>query len=246
MENKGRILEDIKGSMHLNSYEAKIYAALLSRGVASAGELAEISNVPRSRCYDVLEGLEKKGFVFPKIGKPIKYMAVAPEEAVSTIKKNIRKEENRMLQLYDEVKESEIFKELKGLYNSGINYINNDEISQSIIGKHNINLFMKDMLNRACKDINIVTSAEGAKRKAKILKKCTKKKCNTNINAPVRNLDVRNQAIKIKNRDMGMRLVNTDDEILIFTSDEEIHPDSESAVWLKSRFTVDAIKQFLE
>ena len=28
------------------------------------GEIAEISRVPRSRTYDVLEGLEKKGFAF--------------------------------------------------------------------------------------------------------------------------------------------------------------------------------------
>ena len=44
----------------LNSYEAKIWVALLSRGVSSAGELSDISNVPRSRSYDVLESLEKK------------------------------------------------------------------------------------------------------------------------------------------------------------------------------------------
>ncbi len=41
----------------LNSYEAKIWGALLSRGVSSAGELSDISNVPRSIAYDVLESL---------------------------------------------------------------------------------------------------------------------------------------------------------------------------------------------
>ena len=41
----------------LNSYEAKIWTALLSRGVSNAGELSDISNVPRSRSYDVLENL---------------------------------------------------------------------------------------------------------------------------------------------------------------------------------------------
>ena len=47
----------------LNSYEAKIWTALLSRGVSSAGELSDIANVPRSRAYDILESLEKKGFI---------------------------------------------------------------------------------------------------------------------------------------------------------------------------------------
>ncbi len=52
----------------LNSYESKIWVALLSRGVSTAGELSDIANVPRSRSYDVLESLEKKGFVILKLG----------------------------------------------------------------------------------------------------------------------------------------------------------------------------------
>ena len=39
----------------LNTYEARLWTALLSRGVSTAGELSDISNVPRSRTYDVLE-----------------------------------------------------------------------------------------------------------------------------------------------------------------------------------------------
>ncbi|HJO01463.1 MAG TPA: helix-turn-helix domain-containing protein, partial [Candidatus Woesearchaeota archaeon] len=67
-------------SFGLNSYEAKLWAALLSKGVSTAGELSDIANVPRSRSYDVLESLEKKGFVVMKLGKPIKYLAVPPKK----------------------------------------------------------------------------------------------------------------------------------------------------------------------
>ncbi|MEK6816001.1 MAG: helix-turn-helix domain-containing protein, partial [Nanoarchaeota archaeon] len=73
-------LKKLRSAFDLNIYEVKIWTALLSRGVASAGELADISGVPRSRSYDVLESLEKKGFVIMKLGKPIKYLAVKPEE----------------------------------------------------------------------------------------------------------------------------------------------------------------------
>ncbi|MCK5629147.1 MAG: hypothetical protein KAI26_00900, partial [Nanoarchaeota archaeon] len=38
----------------LNTYEAKLWTALLSRGISTAGELSDIANVPRSRSYDVL------------------------------------------------------------------------------------------------------------------------------------------------------------------------------------------------
>ncbi len=53
------IMKKLRTTFDLNIYEAKIWAALLTKGVASASELADISGVPRSRSYDVLETLEK-------------------------------------------------------------------------------------------------------------------------------------------------------------------------------------------
>ena len=80
----------------LNSYESKLWAALLSRGISTAGELSDIANVPRSRSYDVLESLEKKGFVVTKPGKPIKYLLVPPKNVLENIKKQIKtKKEKR-------------------------------------------------------------------------------------------------------------------------------------------------------
>src|SRR4030042_6900726 len=73
----------------LNTYESKLWTALLSRGIATAGELSDIANVPRSRTYDVLESLERKGFIVVKIGKPIKYIAIPPEDVLERVKKRI-------------------------------------------------------------------------------------------------------------------------------------------------------------
>ena len=61
----------IKEHFNLNVYEAKVWLALLSKGVVSAGESAELSGVPRSRTYDVLESLAKRGFAIVKVGKII-------------------------------------------------------------------------------------------------------------------------------------------------------------------------------
>src|SRR5512136_2728450 len=89
---KDEFLNKLRRYFCLNLYEVKIWAALLSRGVSTAGELSDISNVPRSRSYDVLESLEKKGFVVHKLGKPIKYIAVPPAEVVERVKKNMKEE----------------------------------------------------------------------------------------------------------------------------------------------------------
>src|SRR5512137_868707 len=79
----------------LNSYESKLWTALLSRGISTAGELSDIANVPRSRSYDVLESLEKKGFIVMKLGKPIKYIAVPPEDVLERVKKRINEDAER-------------------------------------------------------------------------------------------------------------------------------------------------------
>jgi len=81
-----KLVKRIKEFFNLNIYESKVWIALLSKGVASAGEIAAISGVPRSRTYDVLESLEKRGFAIVKIGKPVKYIAVKPIEVLEKMK----------------------------------------------------------------------------------------------------------------------------------------------------------------
>src|SRR3970282_1413045 len=89
---KEEFLSKLRRYFCLNLYEVKIWTALLSRGVSTAGELSDIANVPRSLSYDVLESLEKKGFVIMKLGKPIKYIAVPPTEVVERVKKNLKED----------------------------------------------------------------------------------------------------------------------------------------------------------
>src|SRR3989338_3847890 len=105
---KEEFLNKLRQYFHLNLYEVKIWAALLSRGVSTAGELSDIANVPRSRSYDVLESLEKKGFVVMKLGKPIKYMAVAPTEVVERVKKNMKSEADSRIKRLEDLKKTDI------------------------------------------------------------------------------------------------------------------------------------------
>src|SRR5512138_147067 len=103
---KDEFLSKLRRYFGLNLYEVKIWAALLSRGVSTAGELSDIANVPRSRSYDVLESLEKKGFVVMKIGKPIKYIAVPPSEVLERVKKNIKSEADNHVKLLEDIKKT--------------------------------------------------------------------------------------------------------------------------------------------
>jgi sugar-specific transcriptional regulator TrmB len=233
------VLESLKNVMKLNSYEAKIYTALLSRGISSASELADISGVPRSRCYDVLESLEKKGFVFMKIGKPLRYIAISPKDAIETLKKAARIEESRIMALMDSFVEDDVFDELRQLYKAGVNYVDNTEISTSMVGRQNINSFLKEMLSRASSNITVHTTEESAKRKEKIIRKAVDKKVKVSINVHG------NEKGKKMLKDLRMVMVD-EDELLFFTSPEEADPEHESAVWVKSAFISDAVKKLIE
>ena len=93
----------------MNIYETKVWLALLSKGIASAGDIAKISRVPRSRTYDVLEGLEKKGFAIEKLGKPIMYMGVKPKGILERLKNNVKRNAEERINYLSNIRETEEF-----------------------------------------------------------------------------------------------------------------------------------------
>jgi len=113
---KEEFLSKLRRYFSLNLYEVKIWAALLSRGVSTAGELSDIANVPRSRSYDVLESLEKKGFVVMKLGKPIKYIAISPTEVVERVKKNMKMDADEKVKRLEELKGTDILTETNSAF----------------------------------------------------------------------------------------------------------------------------------
>jgi HTH-type transcriptional regulator, sugar sensing transcriptional regulator len=72
------LIEDIKG-LGLNSYEAKVYLALMERDSLSVSEVSKLSKVPRARTYDILDSLVTQGLAALKPGQVKKYSAADPE-----------------------------------------------------------------------------------------------------------------------------------------------------------------------
>ena len=170
MIQEKQFLLDLKKHFRLNIYEVKIWVALLSRGIASAGELADISGVPRSRCYDVLESLEKKGFIIMKIGKPIKYIAVKPEVILERVKKNIKEDADELARQMESIKDTDEFKEMELLHKTGVQRVDISTISKSIVGRTSINRRIKDMVSNSKSNAVIVTTQEHSERNLKLLK----------------------------------------------------------------------------
>ena len=242
-------LQELRERFKLNIYEIKIWTSLLSRGIAAASELAELSGVPRSRCYDVLESLEKKGFIIMKIGKPIKYIAVQPEAVVDRVKKKLQEDAEQQIQIVENLADTDIFKELELLHKTGIKKINVEDITDSVVGRNNVNRFIKDMLLRAKKSVTIVTNEDGIKNKVKVLRKVkdnlSKKKIKVKFytNAPTANVDLGN--IEVLSTKHDGRFVNIDNEEIFFIMAEK-DPEYHSGVWIKSPYFVSALNELFE
>ena len=252
MHQEKQFLLELKKNFRVNIYEVKIWTALLSRGIASAGELADISGVPRSRCYDVLESLEKKGFIIMKIGKPIKYLAVRPDVILDRVKKNIKEEADELSTQFESIKETDEFKELELLHKTGVQHIDISSISKSIVGRTSINRNIKDMCSKAKSDIVVVSTMEHVERNVKLLKFYMQNFAKKGIKVRFYSVSDRNVMKKLQNVEHIEYAANTTfvsvdgKEMLFMVSNKNVAPDYEVAIWISSPFFVNAVNVLFE
>ncbi len=242
----------------LNSYEAKIWTALLTRGVSTAGELSDIANVPRSRSYDVLESLEKKGFIIMKIGKPIKYIAVPPMEVLERVKKRIQESADSQIVGLEEVRGSDVLKELEVLHSQGVEMVEPSDITASVKGRDNIYDHMDMMIKTANESVILVTSDEGLVRKYEAMKRSLKKASERDVKiriaAPLTKKS--ETAFKELSKIAEMRVLNNlsarfcviDQNQLMFMllDDSSVHPTYDVGVWVNTALFSNAMKDLFE
>ncbi len=97
--------------MGLTDYEANTYLALASMISGTATEISTGSKVPRSRIYEILKGMARKGFVEIERGRPLKYTIIPPAEVFQRKKQ----------QLIEDMEEAEL--ELTTIYETQISKI---------------------------------------------------------------------------------------------------------------------------
>ena len=251
---KEELLSKLRRYFSLNLYEARIWTALLSRGVSTAGELSDIGHVPRSRAYDVLESLEKKGYVVMKLGKPIKYIAVDPKEVVERVKKSIQVEANQNIDKLKELNNNEVITELDQLHKNGIEFIDASDLSGAIKGKHNLYAHLETLIKNAEKSVTLVTTEKGLIRKVEALKpvlqKLNKKGVTIRVAAPLSKeslnavKELKSVAEVKDSGDLNARFCVVDGKDLMFMlmHDEEVHPTYDVGVWVNAPFFASALE----
>ncbi len=255
---KDEFLSKLRRYFSLNLYEVKIWTALLSRGVSTAGELSDIANVPRSRSYDVLESLEKKGFVVMKLGKPIKYIAVSPNEVVERVKKNMRTDAEEKVKRLDNLKKTEVINELNTLHTQGVELVEPTDLAGSLRGRHNLYNHIELTMKNAEKSITLVTTTQGFLRKVEGLKptfeKVKKRGVKIRIAAPI--TKECKDAVKeisgiadVRHLDkVSARFCVVDGKDLVFMvlDDKEVHPTYDVGVWVNTPYFASALNGFFD
>jgi len=241
----------IKEYFDLNIYETKVWLALLTKGIASAGEVAQLSGVPRSRTYDVLESLEKRGFAITKIGKPVKYISVKPTEIIEKLKNKVMFEAQERVKSLANLKDTNEYTELEQLHNSGISPIKSNEITGSLKGRSNVLSKIRELVEKAEKEVLICTSALDFEDKSRVLVPALEKLSkNVKIRIalsgdPEKVKKVNNKFnLKAKHVDTNARLFLADKKEVLFmvTSNES---EEEMAVWLASPFFTESLSNIV-
>ena len=250
---KPELVKRIKEYFNLNIYETKVWLALLSKGIASAGEVAEISGVPRSRTYDVLESLEKRGFAITKIGKPVKYISVKPTEVIEKIKSNAMHDAQERIKSLSSLKETQEYTELEQLHNSGMSPIKSSEIAGSLRGRANVLSRIRDLCENAKKEILICTSALDFEDKGRVLAPAIERLVKNNIKLrialsgdaeKVRKLSSKYN-LKIKPTTSNARVFMADKKEVLFMVTPE-SAEEEIGIWLDSPFFTDSLSNIID
>ncbi len=251
-------LNKLRQYFNLNLYEVKLWTALLSRGSSTAGELSEIGDVPRSRAYDILESLEKKGFIMTKLGKPITYIAVDPQEVVERAKKNVQTSATDSIKTLENLKGTDVLNELDILHKQGIEFIEPADLSGALRGRSNIHTHMEMMIKNAKKSITIMSGAKGLAKKMETVKdslaKASKRGVKIRIATPVS----KDSATMVKDLQkiaevrnlskLAGRFCIIDDKELLFMliEDEDVHAEYDVGIWANTPYFATALTNMFD
>jgi len=229
------LVEKLK-DIGFNSYEAKVYIALLKKYPSTGYEVAKLANIPQSRAYDTLKALEEKSIVASSNTKPISYVPVKPKQILSGYKKKMDSTLNYLEKHLPEVKND---------YNEPIININ---------GKQNIHYKVAEIIKNAKREIYI----EIWSQEYKIFEKDLQDAYNRNVEIRVvgyNNFQSRFGLVfehafaKDIEMSLGGRMIiiAADDEVGIIGKVSSFKNDisDTNAIWTQNKSIVFIIKEFI-
>lgn len=101
---------EVFARLGFGAYEAKVYATLCACGRLKIRELSKYSDVPQSKIYEVLDGLEKKDAVVISRSPPTTAESVPVKQVVASRVRQYLRDAERIARYVESIQSTELFK----------------------------------------------------------------------------------------------------------------------------------------
>jgi sugar-specific transcriptional regulator TrmB len=143
---KDRIINQLK-DLELTTYEATIYAILISYPSMTASALCKETGIPDTKIYYALEGLNEKGMLSVRVGTPKIYRSLPPKEAIANLKQRLTEKHNERL------KEADVLIDMISPIYENAEKPEELEVAYIIRGQNNITNRMKALIQSSRKEV---------------------------------------------------------------------------------------------
>jgi sugar-specific transcriptional regulator TrmB len=180
--------------------------------------------------------------------KPIRYVALAPREALERTKQTLKKKHDEVVERIDRLMESELLKEMERLHEGGLSIVQPNELVGTLKGRYMIDRQLRYAFKGAKNYINIITTDQGLSdlysKHFRILKKISRSGVKLRIAAPAKDNSATNAFSEIADirtipSPMGRMFIIDDENLMIsLTDDKEVHETQDIAFWTNSSHAV--------
>jgi len=240
-------------AFNLNMYESRLWLALLTKGISTAGELSELANVPRSRAYDVLESLEEKGVITVKReSRPLKYLAVPLDQSVENSKVYAKKVAEDKRKELDELKAHEMTSQLSEIFVKGAAMNEASEQTGILRGRTNVMHHTNLMIRTAKKNLHILAPASElgyiVEHHGEAIKAASSRGVNIVIGTDGKAPKELSEHADVKKAPITSRMVVKDgsEVLLMLFPAGEVHEMYDAGVWVTSPYFSSAVKGLVE
>ena len=140
-------------SFGLNTYEAKLYLALLQEGTATARLLSSNTGIPYGKVYEVVRNLVEKGFVRPLTTKPLRCAPIPPTHVLVALEQQSKQ---RM-----EALSSIVHNHLNNLFEQKKPVLEKQNQVTVLHGRQTVNQQIPRIITAATKNLTFAVSSTG-------------------------------------------------------------------------------------
>jgi len=225
----------------LNQYESRVYFSLLKAGPTSASEIGSVAEIPRPRTYDVLDKLEKKGFISVQPGRPTRFKAVELDEAINFLKTKKEEELKKSLHEMEDIKGklSEKIRTTKPEWK-----VKAEDYVWVIKDRKNLHSKIEGLIHSAKDSILITANDAGVKNKLESFENSLRKACKRGVKikvvSPLTNASLVKRVCEfaeVVKKDHNHRMMVIDDDVFLFLTPES--HEKEVGTWIKSPYIAD-------